>query len=43
MSTNGVIIPQNFLLEGYYTRYGLQDWAIDRYKALVRIKEQVTV
>ena len=30
----GVIIPQNFLLEGYYTRYGLQDWAIDRYKAL---------
>lgn len=30
----GVNIPQNFLLEGYYTRYGLQDWAIDRYKAL---------
>lgn len=30
----GVIIPQNFLLEGYYTRYGLEDWAIDRYKAL---------
>lgn len=30
----GVIIPQNFLLEGYYTRYGLQDWAIERYEAL---------
>ena len=30
----GVIIPQNFLLEGYYTRYGLQDWAVERYNAL---------
>ncbi|MGN1033868.1 MAG: aldo/keto reductase [Intestinibacter sp.] len=30
----GVVIPQNFLLEGYYTRYGLQDWAVERYNAL---------
>lgn len=30
----GIIIPQNFLLEGYYTRYGLEEWAIDRYNSL---------
>ena len=30
----GINIPQNFLLEGYYNRYGLQDWAVDRYKGL---------
>lgn len=30
----GVNIPQNFLLEGYYSRYGLQDWALDRYEGL---------
>lgn len=27
-------IPQNFLLEGYYTRYNLKDWAKERYKSL---------
>lgn len=27
-------IPQNFLLEGYYTRYNLKDWAKERYKLL---------
>lgn len=30
----GINIPQNFLLEGYYNRYGLQDWAVDRYNGL---------
>lgn len=29
----GVNIPANFLLEGYYTRYNLKDWAIQRYEA----------
>lgn len=27
-------IPNIFLLDGYYTRYGLEDWAIKRYAAL---------
>ena len=27
-------IPQNFLLEGYYTRYNLKDWAKQRYQSL---------
>lgn len=27
-------IPANFLLEGYYTRYNLKDWAKQRYTAL---------
>lgn len=27
-------IPTNFLLEGYYTRYNLKDWAKERYAAL---------
>ena len=27
----GINIPQNFLLEGYYTRYNLKDWAKERY------------
>lgn len=27
----GVNIPVNFLLEGYYTRYNLKEWAIERY------------
>ena len=27
-------IPQNFLLEGYYTRYNLKDWAKARYSSL---------
>lgn len=30
----GVNIPANFLLEGYYTRYNLKDWAIQRYEAI---------
>ncbi|WP_373599561.1 aldo/keto reductase [Paraclostridium bifermentans] len=28
----GINIPMNFLMEGYYTRYNLKEWAIDRYK-----------
>lgn len=31
---NNVNIPQNFLLEGYYTRYNLKEWALERYKSL---------
>lgn len=31
---NNVNIPQNFLLEGYYTRYNLKEWALERYNAL---------
>lgn len=27
----GIDIPTNFLMEGYYTRYDLKDWAISRY------------
>ena len=30
----GINIPQNFLLEGYYSRYNLKDWAVDRYRGL---------
>ena len=29
-----VNIPQNFLLEGYYTRYNLKEWALERYETL---------
>ncbi|MGX4598389.1 aldo/keto reductase [Faecalimicrobium sp. JNUCC 81] len=29
----GINIPANFLLEGYYTRYNLKDWAKQRYAA----------
>ena len=29
-----VNIPQNFLLEGYYTRYNLKEWALERYELL---------
>lgn len=29
-----VNIPQNFLLEGYYTRYDLKEWALERYEGL---------
>ena len=29
-----VNIPQNFLLEGYYTRYNLKQWALERYESL---------
>jgi len=31
--TVGIQIPQLFVLEGYLTRYGLADWAKDRYPA----------
>lgn len=30
----GIDIPMIFLLDGYWTRYGLQGWAVDRYKPL---------
>ncbi|GAB6179261.1 aldo/keto reductase [Desulfotomaculum defluvii] len=30
----GIDIPTVFLLEGYYNRYDLKDWAKERYKAL---------
>ncbi|WP_422485369.1 aldo/keto reductase [Gudongella sp. DL1XJH-153] len=30
--TVGIDIPTQFILEGYYSRYNLQDWAIDRYR-----------
>lgn len=30
----GIDIPNVFLLDGYYTRYGLREWAIDRYQPL---------
>ena len=30
----GINIPKNFLLEGYYNRYNLKDWAVDRYRGL---------
>lgn len=30
----GINIPVAFTLEGYYTRYNLQDWAVERYKSL---------
>lgn len=30
----GIDIPLIFLLDGYWTRYGLQEWAADRYKPL---------
>lgn len=30
----GIDIPFQFLLEGYYTRYNLKEWAISRYNAL---------
>ena len=30
----GIDIPTNFLMEGYYTRYNLKEWAQDRYEGL---------
>lgn len=30
----GVDIPTVFLLDGYWTRYGLKQWAVDRYKPM---------
>lgn len=35
---NNVNIPQNFLLEGYYTRYNLKEWALERYESLGNAK-----
>ena len=32
--TAGIPIPLAFMMEGYYTRYGLKDWATGRYMAL---------
>ncbi|NLY32548.1 MAG: aldo/keto reductase [Firmicutes bacterium] len=31
---NGLNIPSMFLFEGYYTRYNLKEWAMERYSAL---------
>ena len=30
----GIPIPSIFLFEGYYTRYGLKEWSMDRYLAM---------
>ncbi len=32
--TVGIDIPTQFILEGYYSRYNLQDWAVDRYRGM---------
>lgn len=32
--TVGIDIPSNFLMEGYYSRYDLKDWAKARYQAM---------
>ncbi|MCI8515216.1 MAG: aldo/keto reductase [Lachnospiraceae bacterium] len=32
--TVGIAIPGVFLMEGYYRRYGLKDWAMGRYEAM---------
>ena len=32
--TEGINIPAVFLFEGYYSRYDLKDWAVDRYMKL---------
>ena len=32
--TAGINIPSVFLFEGYYSRYGLTDWAVSRYSQL---------
>lgn len=37
--TEGIDIPSQFVLDSYYTRYNLQGWAIDRYKAMVKKAE----
>ena len=34
--TAGISIPGVFLMEGYYSRYGLQDWAKARYDAMAK-------
>ena len=30
----GIDIPTQFLMEGYYTRYNLKSWAVERYNAM---------
>lgn len=30
----GIDIPSNFLMEGYYTRYDLKEWALSRYNGM---------
>lgn len=30
----GIDIPSQFLMEGYYSRYNLKEWAMERYKAM---------
>jgi predicted aldo/keto reductase-like oxidoreductase len=30
----GISIPSTFLFEGYYTRYNLKEWAVERYNSL---------
>ncbi len=32
--TAGIQIPNVFMMEGYYSRYDLKDWALDRYNAM---------
>jgi len=32
--TAGISIPAVFLMEGYYSRYDLKDWAVFRYNAM---------
>lgn len=34
--TVGIAIPSVFLFEGYLSRYGLQDWAKDRYNSMAK-------
>ena len=34
--SQGINIPIVFLLEGYYTRYNLKDWAVTRYNATTK-------
>ena len=34
--TEGINIPQVFLFEGYLSRYGLEEWARDRYAAMAK-------
>ena len=30
----GIDIPLQFTMEGYYTRYNLKEWAVERYKGM---------
>ncbi|MGI6551196.1 MAG: aldo/keto reductase [Syntrophomonadales bacterium] len=38
--SQGIDIPMVFLLDGYYTRYGLTDWARERYQGM-KVKPDV--